>query len=1071
MWMMAVVLIGTLVGDRAALAAEPKRVEVTGLRCEYLKEPLGIDVAKPQLSWRIDSERRSERQTAYQVLVATDAKLLAKDQGDLWDSGKVVSDQNLHVAYDGKELASRQQCYWKVRIWSAQEREPSAWSGMEKWTMGLLTPADWQARWISASQWFMEPKLRPMGFIAIGSPSWAQVELDAPARIDTVKLYPHTAETFPLRFRIEADDDINFNHPKVIADCSGEDFNLDEKKVVEFPGQGITAQRVRILILKPAVGKSNKSIIRQMEVWSAGRNAALTRRTLESGCSWESGHSVFMVDGMPSANDGATCPDDACSTQAAPLLRKVFSLVHPLRRATLYYAAHGLAEVSINGARVDTVFGPRFSDYTKRIYYCTVDVTRQLRQGDNVVGATLGNGFFSPPGRGFGERHNGRGQPRLLVQLEVELADGTRKTIVSDESWRWARSEIVSNDMWRGYTEDRRLAQPDWDKPGFKDEAWRPVGLVESLGGKLCLAREPGVRIWGRLKPSRVEGNTAFFDTLSTGWPHLEIKNGEVGQTISMKGDWGVVCNFTLAAKGPAQLEPRFVWGSGPTKLTVTGLKEPLTTENVWIQQVGADFKNTGSFHCSNPLLNELHEAVLLTHRNYCIDYPADPMREKQGWTQDAQNFFNTAAYLTDVDAFYRQWWRDMADNQRANGLLGTVLPCMGQVVNDWNCPWWSGMICWLPWEHYLYYGDQSFLKEAYEPMRKYVDYLDYIASIGAGLKPLDFPDPHHSLDRTAASERILIWNGANDWQNPKGKGGPNYLTTGAGPLVTMAGWYHCANIVSKTAKILGMASDGEKYAAMAKDIARRTNEKFLNTTTGRYGNQEDNQTAQVLPLALGMVPSEIRLKTFQQLIETIHACKDHHNTGFVALLYLLQILAESPQSELANRIVNQQDYPSWKTLVHHGVLAEGWDGGGAQMPSCGGAVGMWLYQSVLGIRPDPAGPGFKKFILNPQPDPATGLTSAEGWYDSPYGRIVSNWKLVDGRISMDVTIPPNTQATVYVPVAPKPGEGGPAQAAAAVMESGKPAAQVDGVKFLKMENGSAVYEVGSGSYRFSASR
>ena len=282
---------------------------------------------------------------------------------------------------------------------------------------------------------------------------------------------------------------------------------------------------------------------------------------------------------------------------------------------------------------------------------------------------------------------------------------------------------------------------------------------------------EPCVRILGRLKPNRVEGNTALFDILSAGWPRLEIKNGKAGQAISVRGDWGVACNFTLAADGPATLEPRFVWGSGPTKLTVSGLKEPLATENVWIQQVGADFRETGSFHCSNPLLNELHEVVLRTHRNYCLDYPLDPMREKQGWTQDAQNFFNTAAYLTDVDAFYRQWWRDMADNQRVNGLLGSVMPCMGQIISDWNCPWWSGMICWLPWEHYLYYGDRSVLEEAYEPMRKYVDYLDHLASIGAGTRSLDFPDPHYFLNAKAAGERMLIWNGANDWQNPHARG------------------------------------------------------------------------------------------------------------------------------------------------------------------------------------------------------------------------------------------------------------------------------------------------------------
>jgi alpha-L-rhamnosidase len=202
---------------------------------------------------------------------------------------------------------------------------------------------------------------------------------------------------------------------------------------------------------------------------SDGRNVALMRPTLSSGHNWHSGHVHFMVDGMPSANEGNACPEDACPNQTAPLLRKAFSLDQPVKRATLYYAAHGMAELSINGNRVEeSVLGPRFSDYGKRIYYRTVDVSRLLDQGENVVGAMLGNGFFSPPNRGFGQRHNGHGQPRLLVQLEIELADGTRRMITSDESWRWARSEVVSNDLWDNYTEDRRLARPGWDRPGSR---------------------------------------------------------------------------------------------------------------------------------------------------------------------------------------------------------------------------------------------------------------------------------------------------------------------------------------------------------------------------------------------------------------------------------------------------------------------------------------------------------------------------------------------------------------------------------------------------------------------------
>jgi alpha-L-rhamnosidase len=1074
----------------SAPAAERGGAEVTDLRCESLKEPLGIDVAQPRLSWRIESPKRGERQTAYQVLVASSPQLLAADKGDLWDSGKVVSDQSIFVDYAGRPLESRRICYWKARVWTSQGGEPSAWSGNGTWAMGLLAPDDWLARWISASRWFMAPELRPPGFIAAGAPAWAQVELGKPIRIDSVKLYPYTAGEFPLRFRIEADDDMDFNSPKIIADCSNADFSLGGKKSVEFPGRGITASRVRVLILKPAQGKENmanvlgkgqvsQSVIRQMEVWSGGRNVALMRPTLQSGCSWDRGHSFFMVDGMPSATDGATCQEDACPTQTAPHLRKAFALDQPVKRATLYYAAHGMACISINGAAVeDAVLGPRFSDYGKRIYYRVVDVTKQLSQGQNVVGATLGNGFFSPPGRGFGQRHNGHGQPRLLLQLEVELADGACRTIVTDETWRWAKSEIVANDLWGSYCEDRRLAQPGWDKPGFQDAGWRVVGIAESMGGKLCAVQEPVNRILGRLRPSRVEGNAAFFDVLSAGWPRIEIKNGKAGQRIRLDGDWGETSSavvhdsngnvirlegdrsapseFILGADGPATLEPWFTWGSGPTRLTVTGLDEALTVDNISIQQVGTDLRPTGSFQCSNPWLNTLHEVVLRTHRNYCLDFPLDPMREKEGWTQDAQNFFNTAAYLTDVDAFYRRWWRDMADNQRANGLLGAVMPLMGQLVNDWNCSWWSGVIAWLPGEHYLYYGDRSFLEEAYEPIRKYVDYLNQIASLGVGTREIDYPDPHYFLDSKAAADHMLIWHGANDWQNPHGPCA-GYVATGAGSLVNMAGWYHCANIVSQTAALMGKTADAEKYAAMSKEIARRTNRKFLDSVTGRYANQRDNQTAQVLPLGVGMVPPELREQTMQRLIDAIHARKDHHATGFVALPYLLRILAETRQSELANRIINQQDFPSWKTLVHHGVLAEGWNGGGAQMPSCGGSVGMWLYQSVLGIRPDPAGPGFKRFILAPQPDPATGLTSAEGWYDSAYGKIVSRWKLADGGMNLDVAVPPNTTATVYVP----------AREASDVRESGRLLDQAEGVKFLRMEQDAAVLEVGSGEYRF----
>jgi alpha-L-rhamnosidase len=1058
---------------------------VEQLRCEGWENPLGIDAPHPRLSWAIRSDVRGQKQTAYQVLVASSSEKLEKDQGDLWDSGKVTSDQSIHVRYAGAVLASRAQCFWKVRVWvdrlplpsgeragvrvgARQENgDPTPWSAPASWTMGLFKFGDWKGSWITASRWFMPPEYRPIGWTGAArswkaeTPSWAQVDLGQPLPIDKVRLVAHTRERFPLQFRIETDDHIDFPNPQLLAECAGKDYELADSGVAEFPGNGRKARFVRLFLLKsPSTAKEPKlfqSIIRQMEVWSGGKNAALMRPALDSG-----GQLVtFMFDGMPSANDGERCPDDACPTHQAPLLRKSFSLEKPVKRAMLYYAAHGMAEVSLNGRKVDdTVLGPPFTDYSKRIVYRTVEVTDLLAQGENVLGALLGNGFFSPPNNGMLNRHNGQGQPRFLANLEIELADGTKQQVVSDESWKWARSEIVNNDLWTDYHEDRAVAKPGWDKPGYADTGWRNVGLAASLGGKLCAPDGPPARVMGEVKPVRIEGSAAIFETHNSGWPKLIIKNGKAGQKIQLGGFHRSTprISFTLAEDGPAVLEPKFIYVSGPIKLSVVGLKEPLTPETICIRHVRADLRQAGDFHCSNPFLNELHAAVRFTHLNYVLDHPLDPMREKQGWTQDAENMFNTAAYLTDVEGMYRKWWRDMADNQVDSGLVGSVVPEIRRVDDGWNNPWWSGMVVWLPWEHYLYYGDESLLKEAYEPMRKYVDFLDRLAAHGAGARQLDFPDLRDPVDAKAAAKRQLMWQGANDWC-----GNPKWMFEGTrqipGPLLSMTAWQYYADIVSKTAGMTDRAGDVAKYAAMAADVRQRINERFLTPATGLYAGNTNCMAAQLMPLALGVTPEATRPLTYQRMMEAIHAYGDHHACGFVTLPYLLRTLTDNHETALANRIVNQEGFPSWRTLMHDGALFENWKGGDALMPSCGGIVGMWLYQSVLGIRPDPAGPGFKRFILAPQPDPATGLTSAEGWFDSPHGRIVSKWKIADGKLTMEAGIPANTVATVRIPTT-KPES---------VQLDGQPVAASTDVKILRSEPNAVLVEVGGGAYVFTA--
>jgi alpha-L-rhamnosidase len=891
---------------------------------------------------------------------------------------------------------------------------------------------------------------------------WADIDLGATYTIDSIKLFPQDPARFPTRFSILGSDNLQFNNAQTLVDQSMQDYALDGTGAQEFTVNGGRARFIRLWI----TGSRNNqgSVVRQMQVMSGGKNVALMKFARELGTDGGHGHAVFMVDGMPSQNDGDTCPPDACSTVAAPLLRKSFPIAKEIKRATLYVAALGMADVTVNGKKVgDEVLGPPFSDCFKRIYYVTHDITPLLTQGENVLGVTLGNGYFSPPNRGFCERNGGDGPPRVLVQAEIEFADGTTQTVVSDKTWKWAGGEIVFNDLWNGYIEDRHQAKPGWDQTGYNDSSWRPVGLGMATTGKPCAPMGPPIRVLDEIKPDSVSGNTAHFNFESSGWPRVKV-NGKAGQTITITGecpDYSMPgLTFVLAQDGPTVIEPRFIVLTGPTDLHVNGLTEPLAADAVTIEHTDADLPLASAFTCSNPWFNTIFAATLRTHRDYDYDVPGDPSREKQGWTQDAQGFFDAAAYLTDVSGLYHRWWWDWADNQDQSGYTGSVSPVVNRQVYDWNSPWWSGVIVYTPWEHYKYYGNLRMLQEAYEPMKRYVDFLGHMAEAGydadTGNHWDDYPYLTINLNPDVAEKKWIIWNGAGDWMNADDYGNQHVVPT---QMTTMPAWYYYATIISKAAAVLGKPDDARKYAAIAEDVKDRFNAAYFHPETGLYGDHPDMETAEILPVGVGMVPDDAQKEAYQCLLNAIHARKDHVGTGFVATPWLLQILASHRETALANRMVNQKDFPGWNTLIKCGVLKEGWEGGNAQMPSTGGSVGAWLFQSVLGIQPDESGPGFKKFILAPQPDPATGLTSAQGYYDSNFGRITSEWKCDAGKFAFHAVVPVNTTATVFIPTA-DPNS---------VTESGQPATKSPGVKFLRVDDNAAVYEVESGRYDFAS--
>ena len=906
-------------GAAKADVARPT-IEPVMLTCEYREDSLGVDVEKPRLSWKLQTgsptldvhQPRGQRQTAYQVLVASNEKALTQNQGDLWDSGKVLSDESVHVQYAGTPLEARQQCFWKVRIWD-EKNTPSPWSASASWTMGVL--GGWKGAWIAARD---VPMKRPSGQSYI------------PAK--------------------------------------------------EPPGNFKGSAPVR-------------------------REAVLMRRDV--------------------------------TLSARPV------------RAVARVTALGFVDFTVNGKKPDEarVMAPALSDCTKRVYYDTYDVTELLRAGRNTFGAIVGNGFFSTPGRGWGNWYGAGNEPVFSVEVELVLPDGTRRFLGSDGSWKWSTGEITFNDFFVGESQDLRLAQAGWNLPGFDDRKWQPVVVVAAPPGRLEANPGAPVRMTEVVKPARVEGNRYVFDAMYTGWPCIrvrgkagqEVRFGDHGKPRGQGGSWNPNGNsadykFTLKGDGIESLEPRFMVHTIGPVISVEGI-EPSAIEAVTIKRAGADLRRTGEFSCSNPFLNQVYEATVRTHRNYTLDIPMDPTREKAGWTQDVQTMIDSTVYMTDMAALYRRWWIDMSDSQTPDGASGSVAPmCWGGQEHCWDDPWWSGMIVYLPFKHYQYYGDKQVLAEAYGPMKAYLEWLGKKAD---------------------KSDGLLHWSGASDWIEVgiNGWGPPKRTPT---YLVSTCAWYLYADMVSHTARILGKPDEAMKYAQLATKIKDNFNKRCFDPKTGLYAGATDSQSALILPLCLGMVPDGKRSLVVKALEDNIHnKRKDHLSTGFVGTPYLMEGLHDLGMAELSYKIVTRQDYPSWKTLITDGVMKETWNGGLAQMPSLGGSVGQWFFKAVGGIRPDPTRPGFKRIFI--KPSIMGDLMWVRCSYDSNYGRITSNWKREGPQLTMEVVVPPNTTATVFVP----------AKDASAVTEGGKPANKAEGVKFLRKENDAAVYEVGSGYYHF----
>jgi alpha-L-rhamnosidase len=762
----------------------------------------------------------------------------------------------------------------------------------------------------------------------------------------------------------------------------------------------------------------------------------------------------------------------------ARYLRTEFTAAKAVRRAVVYYSGLGVSELYLNGAKVgDHVLSPGLTDYDKRALYVTFDVTGQLVAGKNAIGLILGNGRYWAPRK---ERTRSFGFPKAILRLEIEYADGSRAAVVSGPAWRLStQGPILANNEYDGEEYDARREFAGWDRAGFDDSAWEAAQSVAAPAGVLAAQMAEPLRVVETLHPISVKLLKPVMETLQpsgvkvnpgvwifdmgqnmVGWCRLHVA-GDKGIRVSLRFAETIepdgslyVANlrtaratdvYTLKGEGAEVYEPRFTY-HGFRYVELTGWPGPAapTVAALEGRVVHDDMRAIADFSSSSEMLNQIHHNVFWGIRGNYRSIPTDcPQRdERQGWLGDRSQVSRSESYMFDIAAFYSKWERDMADSQRADGTIPDVAPNYWTVYNDDIT--WPSTFLFVPGMLYDQYGDRRVLERFYPAMRKWIEHERGFLQDGLSSKdtyadwcvPPEDPKLIHSKDPARVT-------------NPT--------------LLATAYYYHLLRLAASYARMLDQGADATGYDALAEQVNAAFQKRFLKPATGVYDNA--TQTSSILPLFFDMAPAENRAALLASLVNNIeHVTNGHVGTGLVGAQFLMRTLTENGRADLAYKIATEPTYPGWGYMVSQGATTiwELWNGNTAdpEMNSGNhvmqiGDLAVWMYEYLAGIRPDPAKPGFRHILIHPYP--AGDLTFVRASHQSLYGKIATAWKREGGAFTLAVSIPPNTTATVWMP----------AKDAASVIESGRPAAGAPGVKFLRTEGDSMLFEIESGDYAF----
>jgi alpha-L-rhamnosidase len=1053
---LSVCLLAPAVGS----AASPR---VSGLRCDALVDPLGIDDPQPTLSWKIEDGSAGASQTAYRIEVFSSAPNSAEASPDLWDSGRIASSVSNGVTYHGPALAPARRYFWRVQLWG-KDGQPYPVSETRWWETGLMDPSAWRAKWIGYESSELH-SLRTSGAMWITNPA-AAVDQAADPNQDT-------HHDFRMRFSLgkpvrsvalyttgEDTADAWVNGSKVLSAHPLPPWK--QMPWMTYERQEVTAQAhtgdnlLAIEITRYAVPGSRPSSLTPMSaclsiVYADGTTQLLISDTAHwksaldgKGAWWSAAYDdsawaspeVFKssTNSFGDTNVGRPWP-----TGPVARVRRSFLVDKKVVSARLYATALGAYKFHLNGQPVgDQILAPGWMDFREHVPYQVYDVTSQIKPGSNVIGAYLAPGWYATPLKWFREGNNyGDTQPALRAQLRLQMADGSVVWIATDEAWKAELSEIRLAEIYDGETRDERLRAPGWDGAHFKDAAWRPVTVVEPKKPRIVAQDYPPIREERVMQAKAITSPSPGVYILDFGQnmaavPRLRVRGRRdddiklrFAEVLNPDGTLYVdnlrtakaTDHFILAGmSGFEELQPEFTF-HGFRYMELTGVRQAPTPETIEAVVLHTDAPFTVQFETANKMVNQLWSNVMWGQRSNFVGLPTDcPQRdERLGWTADAQVFWRTAAFNMDLDTFTQKFSGDLRGTQVGTAMYGIFAPGTDQPNPGYGVAWSDAGVI-IPWTGWVQSGDRRIIDQNWEAMERY-------------LAAIEQANPEH------------LWRhnfGATfgDWLTPT-------ITTPEDLLAT-AYWAYDAAMMQQMAVAVGRSEDAAKYGHLHDAIKSAFAKAYVQSdgTVGsldRYPSippptihpktGDDNkdrfvetQTGYVLALHMDLVPAPLRAAAAKRLVGMIEQNNWLLGTGFLGTPYLLEVLSDTGYSDVAYRLLLNTEYPSWGYLIEHGATTtwERWNGDRMRAdPSMNsynhyayGAVAEWIYRYAAGIDTDSEDPGFHRIVLHPNFDARLGSLSLD--YASVYGAIHSAWQAAGEQISWNVTIPPNTSGIFY---------------------------------------------------------